>query len=132
LKDDAHCFVCGKANSQGLQLEWFTKGHVTEAAYYPSKTHQGWQGIVHGGILATILDEAMTRLAWQIYGNAVTAEMTVRYYNPARTGEKLMVRGEVGASKGRIIPAKSEIRNADGRLIASATGKVFQPKIKSL
>jgi uncharacterized protein (TIGR00369 family) len=131
LKDDAHCFVCGKANIYGLQLVWKTVQNMTTAEFYPSKAHQGWQGIVHGGILATILDEAMTRLAWQIHGGSVTAEITVRYFNSARIGEKLAVRGEIGAANKRLIPAKAEIRNGGGRLIATATGKILKVREKA-
>ena len=131
LKDDAHCFVCGKSNVNGLQLHWRTHDNITESEFFPTRTHQGWQGIVHGGILATILDEAMTRLAWQLYGNALTAEITVRYLNFARIGEKLTVRGELGGTKNRLIPAKAEIRNSEGRIIASATAKVFKLKNKT-
>lgn len=130
LKDDANCFVCGKANAHGLQLKWTTVGHRTESEFYPSRWHQGWRGIVHGGILATVLDEAMTRLAWELHGDAVTVEMTVRYFNPARTGEKLIVTGEIGETKNRLIPAKAEVRNAQGRIIATATGKALKVKSK--
>jgi len=130
LKDDAHCFVCGKSNVNGLQLNWTTNGAATEAEFFPLKSHQGWQGLVHGGILATVLDEAMTRLAWERFGGAVTAEITVRYFNPARIGEKLLIRGEVGEMKSRLIPTKAEIRNGGGRLIATATGKAIRLKEK--
>ncbi len=128
LVDDTHCYVCGKANIHGLQLKWETKGHHTKAEYFPAAHHQGWRGIVHGGLLATVLDEAMTRLAWQLHGPAMTAEITVRFFNPARTGEKLIVTGEVSHAKGKLISAKSEIRSHQGRLIATATGKILKIK----
>lgn len=130
LKDNAHCFVCGTENLNGLQIKWTTNHDSTRAEFYPSKIHQGWQGIVHGGILAAILDEAMTRLAWEKHGGAVTAEMNVRYMNPARIGQKLLIRGELGESKNRLIPTKAEIRNDKGRIIATATGKAVKPKDK--
>lgn len=126
LKDDSNCFVCGKSNVYGLQLNWNTEGYETSAEFFPARSHQGWQGVVHGGILAAVLDEAMTRLTWQKYGNAVTGEMTVRYSNPARIGEKLLITGSVEQGKGRLIPAKAEIRNTDGMLIASATAKTVR------
>lgn len=128
LRDDAHCFVCGNENVHGLRLQWRTNGTMTESEFFPTKAHQGWKGIVHGGILAAVLDEAMTRLAWETYGGAVTAEIAVRYFNPARIGERLTIRGEVGNLRNRLIPAKAEIRNASGRLVASATGKAVKPK----
>ncbi|MCB4755734.1 MAG: PaaI family thioesterase [Elusimicrobia bacterium] len=126
LTDDAHCFVCGHANVSGLQLTWHTEGNHTKAEFYPSRTHQGWRGLVHGGILASLLDEAMTRLAWESQGPAVSAELNIRYFNPARTGEKLTVTGEIAQVKGKLILGKAEIRNGQRRLIATATGKVLK------
>jgi len=131
LKDDAHCFVCGRENVDGLRLEWRTSNNQTKAEFYPTRSHQGWQGIVHGGIIAAILDEAMTRLAFELYGNAVTAEMNVRYFNPARVGEKLTVTGEVESKKGRLIMAKAEVRNSTGNLIATATGKAIRMSLRA-
>jgi uncharacterized protein (TIGR00369 family) len=113
---------------QGLQLNWKREGTRTETIFYASKSHQGWAGFVHGGILAAILDEAITRLAWQNYGGAMTAEISVRYFNPARIGEKLTITAEIGKMKSRLIPGKAEIRNDKGRLIATATGKSIKPK----
>jgi uncharacterized protein (TIGR00369 family) len=126
LTDDAYCFICGKANEQGLRLEWTTRENKTESKWLPKKSFQGWKGIVHGGILAALLDEAMTRLAWQIHGDAVTAEITVRFVSPARIDEPLLIQGDVEEARGRLIPAKSEIRTQDGRLIATAVGKVLK------
>lgn len=131
LTDDANCFVCGKANIHGLQLVWKTRGQTTEAEFFPPKHLQGWQGIVHGGVLASVLDEAMTRLAWELNGGVVTGEINVRYYKPARVGERLHVKGEVAPAKSRVIGGKAEIRNAAGLLIAAATGKIFKVKEKA-
>jgi uncharacterized protein (TIGR00369 family) len=128
LIDDAHCFVCGKDNPAGLNLRWATQGRSTSATFSLGKTFQGWKDVVHGGILATVLDEAMTRLAWETYGGAVTAEMTVRYLKPARIGDRLTVRGSVDEARGRLIPARAEIRDSDGQVVAEATGKAIKAK----
>jgi uncharacterized protein (TIGR00369 family) len=130
LIDDSHCFVCGKDNPAGLNISWKTSGNVTEASFTISKAHQGWKDLVHGGILATVLDEAMTRLAWERFGGAVTAEMTVRYLRPAKIGDRMSVRGEVEEAKGRLIPAKAEIRDGAGQIVAEATGKAIKAKQK--
>jgi len=128
LIDDSHCFVCGTDNPAGLKIDWKTSDNVTEANFSLTKAHQGWKDVVHGGILATVLDEAMTRLAWQKFVGAVTAEMTVRYLKPARVGDRLSVRGEVDNLKGRLIPARAEIRDSAGDIVASATGKALKAK----
>lgn len=128
LTDDAYCFVCGKANELGLRIDWKTEGKTTRALVRLPKVFQGWKDLVHGGILAAILDEAMTRLAWQVHGSAVTAEITVRYLQPAKIGETLTVNGSIEEPSGRLILASSEIRNEKNQLVATATGKILKPK----
>jgi acyl-coenzyme A thioesterase PaaI-like protein len=70
----------------------------------------------------------MTRLAWQKYGTAVTAEMTVRYLRPAKTGELLTVRGDVTDAPGRLVEARASVVDERGTTIATATGKVIKTK----
>src|SRR5512137_2801974 len=95
LEDDHRCFACGLENKEGLCIEWKVEGKTTMAEFVPQKKFQGWKDIVHGGIIATLLDEAMTRLAWIVCGGALTAEMTVRFVKPAIVGEKLYIHGEI-------------------------------------
>jgi uncharacterized protein (TIGR00369 family) len=91
--------------------------------FRPERQHQGWQGIAHGGIVATILDEMMTRLLYEQERNAVTAEMTVRYHRPLVTGESVQARARVQEDRGRLIRTTAELRDQSGELIASAEGK---------
>lgn len=125
LKDDQECFVCGMRNQDGLQISWEIAGHITTAQFTPPKKYQGWKGLVHGGILATVLDEAMTRLASLVHGPAVTAEITIRYKAPAAIDELLYVRGEIVQDSKKIIEAKATIHNQTGTLIAQASSKVI-------
>jgi uncharacterized protein (TIGR00369 family) len=126
LIDDSHCFVCGQDNPSGLKLHWETSGHTTKTQFTPNKSHQGWKNVVHGGILAAILDEAMTRLAWQIHGTAVTAEITVRYRAMARVGEKLTIQADIDPGTNRLINTKAEIINSQGETVATASGKAIR------
>ncbi len=130
LEDDQHCFACGMENPDGLRIKWKQEGMLMTAHFTPTKKYQGWKGIVHGGILATLLDEAMTRLAGLLYKSVVTAEMTVRYVKPAPIGEKLFVRGEVIDGSRKIIEMRSAIFASDesGILIAQASGKILKVK----
>lgn len=125
LIDDHRCFACGLENPDGLRLVWKIEGQTMTTQFISPPKYQGWKGIVHGGILATLLDEAMTRLAGKLFGGAVTAEMTVRYKAPARIGELLIVRGEI-VKESRIIEMKASITNESGTLIAYATGKAVK------
>ncbi|MCC6127846.1 MAG: hypothetical protein IT584_01415 [Chlamydiae bacterium] len=62
-EDDRHCFACGMENLDGLRIVWHTEGLFTEAEFTADRKFQGWKGLLHGGIVATLLDDAMTRLA---------------------------------------------------------------------
>lgn len=125
LIDDCRCFVCGKENPEGLRLDWKVEGQETSAEYIPEPKYQGWKGILHGGIISTLLDEAMTRLASVLFGSAVTAEMTIRFVAPARIGERLFIRGEIVKDSRKIVEMKASI-TAAGAVIAHATGKVIK------
>lgn len=126
LEDNRFCFACGMDNPDGLRLDWKIDGHAMTTEFIPPQKYQGWKGIVHGGILATLLDESMTRLAWIVCGAALTAEMSVRYRAPARIGEKLYVRGEIVKENRRLIETKATIHGEGGVLLAEAHGKAIR------
>jgi uncharacterized protein (TIGR00369 family) len=84
--EDYHCFGCSPLNSHGLNLEFWDEGEEVFSIWLPSREYEGYPGIIHGGILATIMDETAS---WYVYTkletSGVTAEMTVRYLKPVRT-----------------------------------------------
>ena len=130
LVDDHFCFACGADNKDGLDLNWIVNGKTCHAVFTPKRKFQGWKGLVHGGILATLLDEAMTRLAWIACGGAMTAEMTVRFLKPASISEKIFVRGEIVSENRRVVQMRASLRHASasGPLIAHSTGKAVKIK----
>jgi uncharacterized protein (TIGR00369 family) len=128
LQDDRCCFVCGIDNPDGLRIEWKIEEFSTTAEFIPDQKYQGWKGMLHGGIIATLLDEAMTRLASIVYGGAVTAEMTVRYVSPAPIGETLLVKGEIMEESRKLVKMRASLRDISGKIVAHATGKVIKLK----
>jgi len=129
LKDDEWCFACGPQNPHGLRLTGFRcEGENYVVDFTPERHHQGWQGLTHGGIAATLLDEVMTRILYEQGQNAVTAEMTVRYYRPLSTGQSVQARARLGERRGRLIRTEAEIVDRDGHRIASAEGKFMLVK----
>lgn len=131
--DDHCCFACGMQNPDGLRIEWKVEGLTMIGEYTPEKKYQGWKGILHGGIIATLLDEAMTRLAWITYQGALTAEMNVRFVAPAKIGELLIIRGEITHVRRKLVEMKATIY-ASETVIAYSTGKAIReaiPKITS-
>ena len=87
LDDDAMCFCCGPKNPIGLKLEFETtaEGRM-RTIWTPRKEHQGFKDIVHGGLVATVLDEVMVRLLYLRGISAVTAGMETKWIEPVRWG----------------------------------------------
>ncbi len=128
FRDDRFCFVCGEKNPQGLKLILRTdpeRGEAETEVTYPGHL-QGWAKVVHGGLLATVLDEAMIYAAMAAGLTCITGEITVRFLKPAGTGIPLKVKGRFLEDRGRIVLAESEIENPEGEAVARASGKLFK------
>jgi uncharacterized protein (TIGR00369 family) len=130
FRDDRVCFVCGEKNPMGLKLRLRTDPERGESAVEVifAEHFQGWAGIVHGGLLATVLDEAMIYAAGAKGFKCVTGEMTVRYIKPVSTGVPYALRGRFVEDKGRIVVAESVLLDGDSHEVARATGRLFKLK----
>ncbi len=117
------CFVCGNKNSSGLQAVFWLEAGEAKGKFTPDSRWEGYPGIVHGGVLTSLLDEVMYKAISPSGELAMTAEITVRFRNPARVGVTLYPSGRVVRRRGRLVEAEGEIRDALGRLIAAATAK---------
>jgi uncharacterized protein (TIGR00369 family) len=128
------CFVCGESNAIGLRLRFETDGGVVRTHFTPRPEHIGFKGVVHGGIIATLLDEIMVwACAVRTKRFGYCAEMTVRFQKPLRPNEEVIATGELAANRrDKIFEAKSELRNPAGELLASATGKYLPVKALDL
>ncbi len=125
-------------NPFGLQVHPEIKdaGASVRIECTPPEHLQGWADILHGGILSTLLDEAITYVGIGTFQqHAVTAQLEVRFRNPAPTGVKLYVLAERIKVSKRLVEAKAEVTLRDGTIIATGTGKVmpvgenFAPKV---
>jgi acyl-coenzyme A thioesterase PaaI-like protein len=118
-----HCFVCGLENPFGLQLRFeVTAPGEVEARYTVPERYQGYPGVVHGGIVAAMLDEVAGRV--HMRGDPprfmYTARMEIRYRQNVPVGEPLRVVGRALKSKGRTATATGAIYGQDGALLAEA------------
>lgn len=120
---DHNCFACGGTNPIGMHLEIELSEGTATTTWTPGPDFVGWEGKVHGGILATLLDEVMAWAPSSYDSWAVTAEMKIRYHAPANPGEPLTAIGRVTNRRRRIYEVDGEIRTADGRMIAEAHGR---------
>jgi len=91
VRSDHGCFGCGDDNPIGLHLRFAADGDTVRASFIPSSDHQGFGNIVHGGIIATILDEAMAWATAHAGFWAMTGEMRVRFRRPLNIGEPSVV-----------------------------------------
>lgn len=125
LSDD-QCFVCGPANPQGLHANFVVDKEERRAhcvIRIPSQ-FQGWQGLVHGGILATLLDEAGVYACRATGEHFVTAELTVKYKLPVPVETELLVSAEVVEQKRKIHFVQARVE-ADGKLLAESSSRIF-------
>jgi uncharacterized protein (TIGR00369 family) len=126
LEDDQHCFACGGKNPAGLHLRFLIHEGKVFTEFVPQKIHQGYKDIVHGGLISTILDEAMAKAALMQGMPALTAEITVRFRNPLLTGEKAIVEAAMLRTNRKIIEARAVIRKTDETVIAEGTAKLLR------
>jgi acyl-coenzyme A thioesterase PaaI-like protein len=125
------CFACGSDNPRGLQLKFTVdpEGSAT-ASWVPGSEWEGSHGVVHGGIVSTLLDEAMAKAVAATGSRGMTADLQVRFRHYAVTGEQLKVRGWVVRRKGRLVETEATLVAADGSEHAHAWAK-FLVVVKS-
>ncbi len=125
ITDDGACFVCGKANPHGLRLDFSASDGQARASYIPDKAHQGYSGILHGGIVSALIDEAGVKAASSLGVTAVTVELRVRFRNPLMTGEPCVVEASVRPLRGRLLEGKASVKKTDGTTVAEGGLKLL-------
>ena len=119
---DHNCFACGGSNAIGMRLR-IELGEGSASTEWPAgHDFVGWTDKVHGGIVATLLDEVMAWAPSSFDSWAVTAELNVRYRSPAAPGERLLATGRVVSRRRRIYEVTGEVRTVDGRVVAEGRG----------
>jgi uncharacterized protein (TIGR00369 family) len=132
FREYRNCFVCGQGNARGLKLELKNAGGTAVADFTPDRSLEGYDGVVHGGIVSALLDEVMVWSAFYTTGfHAVTAELTVRFIRPLRVGVVCRVLGSVRENKGRLILTEASLEEESGDILAKAEGKLFSVKAKA-
>jgi len=118
------CFVCGARNEHGLRLRFRREGDEVLTDFTPRPQHAGFRGIVHGGILSTVLDEAMFWAAATAKKQfCLAAELNVRFVKKVSVGQKLICVARLKTDRGRIWESESELRDNQGAVYVRATCK---------
>jgi uncharacterized protein (TIGR00369 family) len=117
------CFGCGLANPTGLHLKFLLTGNgdVVSLPTIPDR-FEGMPGYLHGGIIATLLDETMSKSVRARGLTAVTGQMEIRYLRPVRSATPIRLEGRLLRSEGRKHWTEARIVEPEGRLLAQATG----------
>lgn len=124
LAIDNYCFACGKDNPIGLHMHFEYEKDRAIGSFTPQNEHQGFAGIVHGGILSTVLDEAMAHAIIAAGFKAVTARMEVQFKKPTSVGSPIGVTSQVVERKGNILQVIAEIKQND-MVTAKANASFF-------
>ena len=126
------CFGCGPANAAGLRLEFLLAedGGVVTLPVVADR-FEGHPGYLHGGIIATLLDEAMSKSARARGLTTMTRKLEVEYLRPVPSGAPLRVEGRIARSEGRKHWMEAEIRDAEGTVLAAAKGVFVEVRKES-
>jgi uncharacterized protein (TIGR00369 family) len=119
------CFGCGGDNAGGMKLT-FEQDNVNRrivGRFVLGERYQGGGGFAHGGIIATLLDEAMGKVCRFREVRAVTAELTVDYLKPVNVQSEIVVEGREVEQKGRNLFMTGEIRDGAGEVLARGRGR---------
>ena len=111
-----NCFACGTLNTSGMQLELHVERDRAWTELTLERRFQGWDGIAHGGILCTVLDEVM---AWALVGQdnwGVTARLDVDFKRPIEVGRSIRAEGWIARARRRLV-------ETHGHIVDAATGK---------
>jgi len=119
------CFGCGPANPRGMRLKFETDADRQRVVgrFRIGPDYQGAHGFLHGGIIATILDEAMSKVSRLSDVRTVTAELRIEYLRPVPVNAELLVEGFQVRRHGRQLYHHGEIRDAAGTLLARGSGR---------
>ncbi len=116
------CFACGQKNDSGLQMVFRREGDRIRADFQPQEHHQGFPGVLHGGIIASLLDETLGRTGALRREWLITGKLDIRYRRPAPIGESLRVWGQIIRERPGAIEAAGAVELSDGSVVADARG----------
>jgi len=113
------CFGCGEDNPRGLKLCFSTgTDNRVSAAWVPEEFCEGLRGIVHGGLVSTVLDEAMAKAVIGAGIQALTCDLRVRFRRPAIAGQALVISGWLVSRDRRRVRTEATISNSEGSELA--------------
>lgn len=117
--------VCGAGDSLGVQFQHAEDGVF--ALFQASSAWQGYQGVLHGGMISTLLDAAMTHCLFAQGVEAMTADLQVRFVKPVPCDETLRLQAKLLKKKHQLYQLSAEL-HCDGELLAHSQARFIQRK----
>ncbi len=120
-----YCFGCGQMNPAGLKLDVSVTDGRARAVYHPRPEHQGFPGMMHGGLVATLLDEVM---GWAIVDAqiwATTGKMEIRFRRPVPLDQDLAVEATITKRRGRALVTRGEVRTVSSNELLVESEALF-------
>ncbi len=123
-----HCYGCGSENAVGLHLEFEFDGTELRADFTPQDHHQGYPGIVHGGVIMSLLYEVMANIRRYSGDEVVLRRSTVEFRRPVPVGEPLLVTARVVEESSNGWQLAAVITDSSGGRLASAKAEAVRPR----
>jgi uncharacterized protein (TIGR00369 family) len=118
------CFACGRDNPVGLKLEFVRTPGESRCEFTIGEQFEGWSGIIHGGILCTILDEAMAH-AYFPQRRGITTKAEFRFRQPGRVGVPMVAAGRLVKMTRKLLTAEAAITLKDGSVVAEGKAQAY-------
>ena len=130
IREDGYCFACGAHNPIGLKLDFELVGGHAEATFVPASEHQGFVGLIHGGLVGLALDEAMAKVLSLQGVEALTCEITVRLRRAVTVGEPLRVTAHLVRERRRLLELEARADGPAGEIVATASAKFLRMRAR--
>ncbi len=124
LKRDNYCFVCGDENPRGMHLKFQRENGRVYSRFSLPKYYQGYDNVIHGGIISLILDESMAYLQ-EAEERFLTGRITVRFHSPLLVGEEVEVEAWIEEERKRFKVTRAVMRKVSGEKVAEAEALMF-------
>ncbi|MEN2985940.1 MAG: PaaI family thioesterase [Thermodesulfovibrionaceae bacterium] len=124
-----YCFVCGRENPKGLKAEFNSAEGRAYCEISIEKDYEGYSGIIHGGIVAALLDEACVYAGNSLGFHTVTAEIKIRFKKPVKPYEKILIHAEAKPVKSKLIEARATAYNSEEVVAEAASKLIIKEKV---
>ncbi len=124
LRRDRYCFVCGEENPRGMHLKFERRNGRVYSRFSLPKFYQGYDNVIHGGIISLILDESMAYLQ-KLEERFLTGRITVKFHSPLLVGEEVEVEAWVEKERKRFKVTKAIMKKVSGERVAEAEALMF-------